>query len=472
MVFSSLIFLFLFLPGTLLFYFLTPNKYKNIPLFLSSVFFYTWGEGDLVVLLLLSSVINYFLGIYIEQTEKKKLVLTLALIINFASLGYYKYADFALINYNYLIEFLGLSSLGVQNLPNITLPIGISFYTFQAVSYIMDIYRKKTYANKNYIEFATYLCMFPQLVAGPIVRYIDIESQFSNRKPQINAVSSGIERFIIGLSKKVLIANTMAQIADEIFNTNISEISSPIAWLGAFAYAMQIYFDFSGYSDMAIGLGKIFGYNFPENFNYPYISKSIKEFWRRWHISLSSWFRDYLYIPLGGNRAGNFRTYINLFIVFFVTGLWHGASWNFIVWGLWHGTFLIIERIGWTKVLEKSNPFIQHLYTLIIVLIGWVIFRADNLHLAWDFINKMFSFDFNNNYYTQYAKIMTINSFNVFIAILAIVLSFPIYSNLEKRFKLNNSLDWIFKIGIIGIFLLSVIFINSSNYNPFIYFRF
>lgn len=264
----------------------------------------------------------------------------------------------------------------------------------------------------------------------------------------------------------------MAQIADEIFNTNISEISSPIAWLGAFAYAMQIYFDFSGYSDMAIGLGKIFGYNFPENFNYPYISKSIKEFWRRWHISLSSWFRDYLYIPLGGNRAGNFRTYINLFIVFFVTGLWHGASWNFIVWGLWHGTFLIIERIGWTKVLEKSNPIIQHLYTLIIVLIGWVIFRADNLHLAWEFINKMFSFDFNNNYYTQYAKIMTINSFNVFIAILAIVLSFPIYSNLEKRFKLNNSLDWIFKIGIIGIFLLSVIFINSSNYNPFIYFRF
>lgn len=398
--------------------------------------------------------------------------MTLALIINFASLGYYKYADFALINYNYLIEFLRLSSLGVQNLPNITLPIGISFYTFQAVSYIMDIYRKKTYANKNYIEFATYLCMFPQLVAGPIVRYIDIESQFSNRKPQINAVSSGIERFIIGLSKKVLIANTMAQIADEIFNTNISEISSPIAWLGAFAYAMQIYFDFSGYSDMAIGLGKIFGYNFPENFNYPYISKSIKEFWRRWHISLSSWFRDYLYIPLGGNRAGNFRTYINLFIVFFVTGLWHGASWNFIVWGLWHGTFLIIERIGWTKVLEKSNPIIQHLYTLIIVLIGWVIFRADNLHLAWEFINKMFSFDFNNNYYTQYAKIMTINSFNVFIAILAIVLSFPIYSNLEKRFKLNNSLDWIFKIGIIGIFLLSVIFINSSNYNPFIYFRF
>lgn len=472
MVFSSLIFLFIFLPFTLLFYFLTPNKYKNIPLFFSSIFFYTWGEGELVVLLLSSSIINYFLGLYIEQTEKKKIGLIVALIINFAALGYYKYADFTLMNYNWLVDTLGLNSLGIKELPNIALPIGISFYTFQAVSYIVDVYNKKTSANKNYIDFATYLCMFPQLVAGPIVRYTDIESQFANRKPESATISTGVQRFILGLAKKVLIANTMAQIADEIFSSNLSEISSPMAWLGAIAYGMQIYFDFSGYSDMAIGLGKIFGYNFPENFDYPYISKNIKEFWRRWHISLSSWFRDYLYIPLGGNRVNKNRTYLNLFIVFFVTGLWHGASWNFIVWGLWHGAFLVIERVGFDKTLGKAHSCIQHLYTLLVVIIGWVIFRADNLTLAINYIVKMFSFDFNNNYYTQYAELMTINLFNTITLILAIVFSFPCYKHIESFTKKNNTYDWIFKVGVICLFLLSVLFINSSNYNPFIYFRF
>ncbi len=472
MVFSSLIFLFGFLPLVLIFYFITPNKYKNITLFLSSIFFYTWGEGKLVILLLLSSIINYCLGLFIEKSNKKELGLIIALIVNFAALGYYKYADFTLTNFNYLVEFLGLNSLEIKNLPNTVLPIGISFYTFQAVSYIIDIYMKKIQANKNYINFATYLCMFPQLVAGPIVRYIDIKSQFTDRKPNVDAISAGVQRFVIGLSKKVLIANTMAQIADEIFNTSITEISTPIAWIGAFAYAMQIYFDFSGYSDMAIGLGKIFGYNFPENFNYPYISKSIKEFWRRWHISLSSWFRDYLYIPLGGNRMGKYRTYINLFIVFFVTGLWHGASWNFIIWGLWHGLFLIIERIGFNKVIERTHSIVQHSYTLLVILIGWVIFRADNLSMAWKFILKMFTFDFNSSYYSQYAEIMTINPFNIIVTILAILLSCPIYSHLNKLLKNNDTIDWVFRIGVIGLFLLSVIFINSSNYNPFIYFRF
>ncbi|MBR2260449.1 MAG: MBOAT family protein [Paludibacteraceae bacterium] len=471
MVFSSLIFLFVFLPIVLTIYFITPNRFKNFILFLSSLFFYTWGEGLLVFLLLGSAIFNFFMAKIIE-TKKDKLTIAIAIIANLGCLGFYKYFNFTMDNFNALLQLIGIHSEAIQQLPRIALPIGISFYTFQALSYCLDVYFGKTKANHNFINFATYLCMFPQLVAGPIVRYVDIEAQFSNRQPNLDSIADGVERFMIGFSKKVIIANPLSYVADEIFAMNYDDLSTPLAWIGVFAYSMQIYFDFSGYSDMAIGLGKMFGYNFLENFNYPYISKSIREFWRRWHISLSSWFRDYLYIPLGGNRKGTQRTYINLFIVFAITGLWHGASWNFVAWGLFHGLFLIIERIGFGKILEKTHASIQHIYTILVVMIGWVFFRATCLTSALHYIKTMFSFTAGNEGICKIQQLTLLNNFNYIIAALALLFSMPIFVIISDKFIQTENTKWIRTIAIFALFILAIIFTTASNYNPFIYFRF
>jgi alginate O-acetyltransferase complex protein AlgI len=337
------------------------------------------------------------------------------------------------------------------------------------MSYTIDVYRGEVKANKNFIQFATYVTLFPQLIAGPIVRYKDIYKQLIDRNPTIKQFSEGVERFIIGLAKKMIIANNLALIADIIFETPTEFISYPIAWIGVIAYAFQIYYDFSGYSDMAIGLGKMFGFEFLENFNYPYISTSIREFWRRWHISLSTWFRDYLYISLGGNRKGNKRTYINLLIVFFITGLWHGASYNFIFWGLFHGLFLIIERLGFDKILLKLGKPFAHFYTLLVVLIAWVFFKTENLTDAFNYITQLFNFEMVNEYkfLSQYLTIEIIIAF-----ILAIIFSFPLYSYFDKKDSKNKLFQFIKPIVLLLLFVISVMYIAVDSYNPFIYFRF
>lgn len=467
MVFSSLFFLFAFLPIAFLLYFITPVKYRNYTLFLESLFFYSFGEGILVLLLLFSSVFNYFVARWIEKEKKKGLILSL--VVNLGMLFCFKYLDFTLGNIVRVYEALHMEC--PVHVIGILLPIGISFYTFQALSYCIDVYYGRINASRSYIDFATYLCMFPQLVAGPIVRYTDIEKQINNRKTNLDNISAGIERFIIGLAKKVLLANPMAAVADGVFKLPVDDLSTSLAWLGAVAYTFQIFFDFSGYSDMAIGLGKIFGYDFLENFNFPYVAKSIKEFWRRWHISMSTWFRDYVYIPLGGNRKGNIRTYVNLLIVFMVTGMWHGASWHFLAWGLFHGFFLVMERLGFSKILEKIPSFFQHLYALLVILIGWVIFRAESVPIAFRYITKMFSFS-EGSIETAIQGNLLLSSFEVLVFILAIFFSIPFAKNMVAKYSTKKYVEWGWMAFLLMIFVLSVIFINSSGYNPFIYFRF
>ncbi|WMX15396.1 MBOAT family O-acyltransferase [Aureispira sp. CCB-E] len=420
--------------------------------------------------MLLSAIIDFSCGLIIEG-GKRKLGLTISIITNLSFLFFFKYFNFAFENYNAAIRMLGLDNATWHNIPNITLPIGISFYTFQTLSYTIDVYRGTVKANRNFINFATYVTMFPQLVAGPIVRYVDINKQLVSKNISIDDFSEGIERFIIGLAKKVLIANTFATIADGIFALDVATISTPFVWLGIIAYSFQIYFDFSGYSDMAIGLGRMFGFRFLENFNYPYISRSIKEFWRRWHISLSSWFRDYLYIPLGGSRVGKKRLYLNLFIVFFVTGLWHGASWNFIVWGLFHGLFIVIERIGLEEKLSKCWKPLQHLYTLLVVLVGWVFFRAETLSNAISYIQRMFIPSSGLISVDSYIDFMYINSHTGLYFILAVICSTPIYRFFDEKLQTYQG-TIIRTIALFALFVLSVIHLGAGSYNPFIYFRF
>jgi alginate O-acetyltransferase complex protein AlgI len=352
--------------------------------------------------------------------------------------------------------------------PHIALPLGISFYIFQSISYLVDVYRKKISCSKSLINFAAYISLFPQLVAGPIVRYASVARSFDDRQLKLNNVFEGLQRFAMGLAKKVLIADTMALIADTIFNSSVTTIPFSISWLGAIAYTLQIYFDFSGYSDMAIGLGRIFNFRFPENFKYPYSSKSITEFWRRWHISLSSFFRDYIYIPFGGNRNGKYRTYINLFIVFLLCGLWHGAAWGFVVWGIYHGIGLIIERIGFLKILKRLPAALSNIYVWLFVIIGWVIFRAPNIAYAKNYLKIMFS---GNAAYplASFAKALDfITISNGYLLILGIILAYPIMAKIRIKYK-NNPIwiSWIFIL-----FVLAFSFTMTASYTPFIYFRF
>jgi len=470
MVFSSLIFLFLFLPVFLIFYCLSPNKVKNFILLIFSLLFYTWGEGWVVLILLASSLVDFSAGLLIDKGQKK-IGVAISLIFNLGILLIFKYLNFTFENIDWLIDTLNLEDIDLKNVPEIALPIGISFYTFQTMSYTIDVYRGKVKANKNFLEFITYVTMFPQLVAGPIVRYSDIQLKLSKRKISLDQFSEGVERFIIGLAKKVLIANSFANVADNIFAQNLADISTGLAWVGIIAYTIQIYYDFSGYSDMAIGLGKMLGFDFPENFNFPYISKSIREFWRRWHITLSTWFRDYVYISLGGNRKGKIITYINLLIVFFVTGFWHGASWNFLIWGLFHGFFIVIERMGFEKVLQKLWYPVQHFYAVIVVVIAWVFFRADDLNTALLYLKKMFVYDSANIYLGSYLTYIYIDFNLVVTFIIAIIFAMPTYPFLLKKYN-NKVFNSFRSLVIMLLFLLSIVYLVSDSYNPFIYFRF
>ena len=430
---------------------------------------------EIVLVMLTSCFADYFSAIIIEKGQKK-LGLAISILVNLSLLGFFKYANFAFENFNVLLDFIGINSEEIIKLPEIALPLGISFYTFQTMSYTIDVYRGNVKANRNFIDFAAYVTMFPQLVAGPIVRYKDINKQLQGRKESVSKFTEGIERFIIGLSKKMIIANTFAVIADNVFALETGNLSMGMAWMGTIAYTIQIYFDFSGYSDMAIGLGKMFGFDFLENFNYPYISRSIKEFWRRWHISLSTWFRDYVYISLGGNRVKTSKVYINLMIVFFVTGLWHGASWNFIVWGLYHGLFLIIERLGLEKKLIKAWRPLSHIYVLGVVTAGWVLFRADNLTHAINYLGVMYG----SNGIGVEGILEFKNRETFFIGCLALIFSLPVYHYIKNKVSQllpsesfgKASLVLGFNLFLIVLLIISSAYIAADSYNPFIYFRF
>jgi len=438
----------------------------------ASLAFYAWGEGILVLLMLFSISANYIAGIAISyflerNTKLSKVALGIAIAINLGLLLYYKYA-------NFVVETLQeLGFYVTYDHTNILLPIGISFFTFQGISYLVDVYRKETAVQKNLFHLGLYISFFPQLIAGPIVRYHDIAEEIKERSIDLSLFVEGVIRFIRGLAKKVLIANSAALIADQAFNLSANEISITTAWLGILCYTIQIYFDFSGYSDMAIGLGKMLGFNFKENFNYPYIAKSIQDFWRRWHISLSTWFRDYLYIPLGGNRKGSGRTYFNLIIVFFITGLWHGASFNFIFWGLFHGFFLILER---AKILNTSlwPRFLQHSYVLVVVVIGWVFFRAETMREGLLYIKSMIGATAGDDV----TVLLYLNPYAMTMIFLAIVFAMPIREKMNQAISGLQSvaftnvyqiLVYLFYIMLLG---LSIIELAQSSYNPFIYFRF
>ena len=463
MVFSSLIFLWIFFPVIFILTRVKKTQIQNAILLVASLFFYAWGEPRYIILMLISIGINYVFGVLIESSKRKtqeKLWLIFAIMVNIGLLGYYKYFNFFVGILNSVTNHIVISSR------DIGLPIGISFYTFQAMSYIVDIYRGIIKAQRNIGKLALYISLFPQLVAGPIVQYKDIAEQIDHREMTIDQVYAGIQRFVYGLGKKVILANTYAQIADHIFEKSALELGSLLCWIGMGFYMLQIYFDFSGYSDMAIGLGKMFGFEFLENFNLPYISQSIKEFWRRWHISLSSWFRDYLYIPLGGNRKGTLRTYVNLLIVFFVTGLWHGASINFVIWGLYHGALLVLERLFLGKYLEKNKyKIFNHLYCIIMVLIGWTIFRFDHFSEGQEVLAVMLSFKGG-----VYSALQFINLKDILLAVIGLMLALPF---VKLPFRFSEKMKCCFDcIAIFIITFISVLMLANNAYNPFIYFRF
>ncbi len=456
MVFSSLVFLLIFLPVSLIVYYILPAKCKNAALLAASLVFYAWGEPKYILILLLSIAINYASGLALEKARGKseKLILALSVLVNLGLLCFFKYTDFALETVNSVFG-VGISAL------KIALPVGISFYTFQALSYTVDVFRGTVGAQHNIITFATYISMFPQLIAGPIVRYSDIESALLERKPQADKIAEGIFRFIIGLSKKVLIANQVGDIWNE-----ISQLESPpvlTAWIGAAAFMLQIYFDFSGYSDMAIGLGKMLGFEFAENFDYPYESKSVSEFWRRWHISLGSFFRDYLYIPLGGSRKGALRQIINLFIVWLLTGLWHGAGYNFILWGLYFFVVLVLEKTLLLRILNKLPAIIRHIYTLLAVLFSWVIFACDGMAALSRYVRALFGFN-------GFADRMSVYYLLSDAALLVIA---AVFSTSAAK-KLFSKLDCAgARIAIAAVlYALCIFFIAQDSYNPFLYFRF
>ncbi len=466
MLFSSMTFVYMFLPVVCLIYLCSKKELHNGILLAASILFYAWGEPRYLAIMFLTIIVNYLGAIAVEKYDRhKKLALILTVIVNLGFLAYFKYFNFVLDNINHIF------SLDIK-LVEVILPLGISFYTFQAMSYLIDVYRGECKAQKDFYKLALYICLFPQLIAGPIVKYHDIEEQIDSREVNFDKVQYGVKRFIIGLSKKMLIANTMGAIADKIFVQAPDTFTPVVAWLGAAAYSFQLFFDFSGYSDMAIGLGAIFGFKFMENFNYPYISKSITEFWRRWHISLSTWFKQYLYIPLGGNKNGLKRTCINLGIVFLLTGLWHGASWTFIIWGIWNGFFIILEKI--TGLHKDAQGFwinfTKHIYAVLVFVLGWVLFRSDDLGYAFKYIKNMFGSV--NVHDVTYAIPYYIDTYEVIMFVAALVCSIPVFKNILNVSKENKLLYGLINLWLLFLFLLSSATIASSTYNPFIYFRF
>lgn len=467
MLFSSMTFVFMFLPILLVLYLVTKKELHNPILLIASIIFYAWGEPKYLAIMLLTILINFFGAIAVDKFKThKKLALILTIIANLSFLIYFKYFNFLIENCNNLFH----SHIHALN---VIMPIGISFYTFQALSYVIDVYREECKVQKDIYKLALYICLFPQLIAGPIVKYHDIADQIESREVNFEMVNIGVKRFIIGLSKKMLIANTMGAIADKIFIQSPDTFTPIIAWLGSIAYSFQLFFDFSGYSDMAIGLGLIFGFKFLENFNYPYISKSITEFWRRWHISLSTWFKQYVYISLGGNRKGKLKTLRNLGIVFLLTGVWHGAAWNFVIWGLWHGFFIIVEKICNIKEYDSKPHFwwvngLRHIYCILAFVLGWVMFRADNMAYAWKYILNMFGLVKVHD--ITYALPYYIDRWEVIIFAAAVICSVPIFNKiLEVKNKWAHAG---INIWLLFLFILSSATIAASTYNPFIYFRF
>lgn len=463
MLFNSPIFLFIFLPALLAIYCLAPNniRLKNNILLVASLLFYAWGEPFFVFILILSIIFNWFMAIKIEKAKPdslhKKSILFAAIIPNILLIFIFKYLNFTLSSIN------DIFSSGFR-IYDIALPIGISFFTFQSLSYIIDVYRMKSKAKSNLLDVGLYISIFPQLIAGPIVRYETISKEIDKRKVSGKSFAKGIERFVIGLAKKVLIANNVAIVADSIFNYETCNLSLPTAWLGAIAYTLQIYFDFSGYSDMAIGLGKMFGFNFPENFKHPYVSLSISEFWRRWHITLGTWFRDYVYIPLGGNRHGIYRTVINLFAVWFLTGLWHGANYTFIVWGLYFFVLITFEKI--VKYENINAKPIRFIITILLIIIGWVIFRSPNIESAIHYVRTMFS----GNIIMDSTFTSLLNEHYISI-ITASIISYPILSN-KNTYKFIARHNFLKLAFLIVLFAISICYITKGAYSPFIYFNF
>lgn len=467
MVFSSIVFLYLYLPITLIVYFITPARLRNIWLFIVNLIFYGWGEPVYIILMILSIFLNYMAGIFVgkyreENKKKARKVLIGSIVLNIALLVFFKYFDFLIESLAMIPCFSDLQPLGIS------LPIGISFYTFQAMSYPIDVYRGETRYQKSFLKFGTYVALFPQLIAGPIVRYTDVAQSLEERHIDAARIAKGIRRFAVGLGKKVLLANNIGRLWD-VYNTMPAEqLTISGAWLGAVAFTFQIYFDFSGYSDMAIGLGEMLGFTFLENFNYPYISKSITEFWRRWHISLSSWFKDYVYIPLGGNRRGWKRQMINILIVWSITGLWHGASWNFLLWGLYYGILLMIEKLFLYNKLKKAPGWVGHVYTMLLVIVGWMIFAMEDIHRMTAYLGVMLG--------TSGAKFLSaqvlyyLKNYAVILMVLvfaALPMGKAIYGKMKEQIKC------VFEpVAIVLMLLVCTAYLVDSTYNPFLYFRF
>lgn len=468
MLFSSIVFLFTFLPAVMILYYLLPVRFRNVILLLASLVFYAWGEPVYLFLMLLSILFNYFSGLDIarnlqdKRAAKRSLVFNL--IINLAVLGFFKYEGFVLDTLNGILPV----HISYHALP---LPIGISFYTFQILSYIIDVYRGNVKVQTNLPNFALYVTMFPQLIAGPIVQYADVDEQLASREVSRTKFGEGSMYFIRGLAKKVLLANTSGMIFTEVSGLAKGNIAVMTAWLGAFAYMFQIYFDFSGYSDMAIGLGKMFGFEFNMNFNYPYVSKSITEFWRRWHISLSSWFRDYVYIPLGGNRVSKIKHIRNLLIVWFLTGLWHGAAWNFVAWGLYYGVILIIEKYLLSPVLDRLPDIVRHIYSIVLVVIGWVLFFSSSFGQAADYIRVMFGAGAHGFADRESMYLLTSN---LILWLILIFGSTPLvhfrYEHMLRTKKWNTTI--INSVVYAALFIVCIAYLVTETYNSFLYFRF
>lgn len=473
MVFSSIAFLLYFLPVFLLVYYLAPKKLKNYVVLLFSVVFYAWGAPKFVFILLATTATSFYLVKWMDQSEqrkRKRLLLAISIVINLGLLAFFKYANFFVENLNQIFESFGVNAVGWTK---IVLPIGISFYTFQTLTYSVDVYRGVHKPLKKLSDYVLYIIMFPQLIAGPIVRYNSIADQIVTRNETNSDRLLGFYRFSIGLAKKVLIANVMGAEADKIMNLDFATIDATTAWIGILAYTFQIYFDFSGYSDMAIGIGRMIGFKFPENFDNPYTSKSITEFWRRWHMTLGAWMKNYLYIPLGGNKVKtNTRLYFNLWFVFLVSGLWHGASWNFVLWGAFHGFFLVIERLFLSKLLKKSGAIISLIYTFFVTVMGWVIFRIEDYSQAFVYYGKLFSFEFGKFDITLNKEFTLIF---VFATIFSFFTLFPYGKKIQDRvFYSEASAKRIILVfvSILILMTLSISSIATSDFNPFIYFRF
>jgi alginate O-acetyltransferase complex protein AlgI len=479
MVFSSPLFLFVFLPLALGLHLVAPKRLRNAVLLLASLFFYAWGETEYVAVMLVSIFANYLFALWVERDRREsrgRLAVGLAVVFNLALLAYFKYAVWAWESVLAVCRGVGLSSAWLGQAPDIHLPLGISFYTFHAMSAVIDVYRDEAKTGKNLLDFALYIACFPQLVAGPIIRYHDVADQIRARTITMAGFAYGVRRFVVGLAKKALLANTIAQVVDESFAVPPEQLSCGAAWMAMFAWGFQVYYDFSGYSDMAIGLGHMFGFTFRENFDNPFIAKSITEYWRRWHISLTTWFKDYVYIPMGGNQRGTARTYFNLVVVFLLVGLWHGAAWFYIVFGAYHGTLMIVERLSFGRWLARTPAVVQHVYFLFVLTIGWTIFRGESLAYTAAVLPVLFK-PFSS-VVPRYPAILFLDNERMLALFFGAFFALP-WDEWSVRWRARRSsspllagYEMASTVGLLALFLASVLVVSAGTYNPFIYFRF